>query len=101
MTDRLKVENLYKIFAASPEKAMAMLRTGGAKEEVLAKTGAVVGLNDISFSVPSGAIYVIMGLSGSGKSTLARCINRLNQPTAGRILLDGQDIVAFNDKALR
>jgi glycine betaine/proline transport system ATP-binding protein len=101
MADRLKVENLYKVFASSPEKAMAMLRTGATKDEVLAKTGAVVGLNDISFSVPSGAIYMIMGLSGSGKSTLARCINRLNQPTAGKILLDGQDLVALGDQGLR
>jgi glycine betaine/proline transport system ATP-binding protein len=101
MADRFKVEGLYKIFAAKPEKAMAMLRAGATKEEVQARTGAVVGLDDVSFSVPSGSIFMIMGLSGSGKSTLARCINRLNQPTAGKILLDGEDIVALGDKQLR
>ena len=78
-----------------------MLAAGAKKSEVLAKTGIVVGLNDVSLSVPSGAIYMVMGLSGSGKSTLARCINRLNEPSAGRILLDGRDIVAADEAELR
>ncbi|MFP3562639.1 ATP-binding cassette domain-containing protein, partial [Paraburkholderia sp. SIMBA_049] len=61
----------------------------------------VVGLDDVSLSVPSGAMYMIMGLSGSGKSTLARCINRLNEPSAGKILLDDQDICALDEAGLR
>ncbi|TBU73722.1 proline/glycine betaine ABC transporter ATP-binding protein [Pseudomonas daroniae] len=80
---------------------MELLAQGASKDRILAETSMVVGLNDVSLSVPSGAIYMIMGLSGSGKSTLARCINRLNEPTAGKILLDGQDIVTLNDKDLR
>ena len=63
--------------------------------------GAVVALNGISLSVPAGAIYMIMGLSGSGKSTLARCVNRLIEPTAGRILLDGEDVLAASPQRLR
>lgn len=101
MTERLRVENLYKVFSKSPDPALRMLTAGAKKSEVLAKTGMVVGLNDVSLSVPSGAIYMVMGLSGSGKSTLARCINRLNEPSAGRILLDGRDIVAAGEAELR
>ena len=101
MTERLRVENLYKIFAPSPAKAMALLAAGAGKEKVLAETGAVVGLSNVSLSVPSGAIYMIMGLSGSGKSTLARCVNRLNEPTAGKILLDGLDIAQLPEDELR
>lgn len=101
MTERLRIENLYKVFGGDPERAMSRLRNGSTKEKVLADTGLVVGLNNVSLSVPSGAIYMIMGLSGSGKSTLARCINRLNEPSAGKILLDGEDLVALGERELR
>jgi len=101
LSERLKVEGLYKIFGAAPQKAVAMLENGADKDRVLSELGMVVGLNNVSLSVPSGAIYMIMGLSGSGKSTLARCINRLNEPSAGRILLDGRDIVPLGEAELR
>ncbi len=101
MTERLRVENLYKVFAKTPGPALQMLAGGANKGQVLAKTGSVVGLNNVSLSVPSGAIYMVMGLSGSGKSTLARCINRLNEPSAGKILLDGRDIAAVDETELR
>lgn len=78
-----------------------MLRKGADKDRVLSELGMVVGLDDVSLSVPSGAIYMIMGLSGSGKSTLARCINRLNEPSAGKILLDGRDLVPLGEAELR
>jgi glycine betaine/proline transport system ATP-binding protein len=98
---RLRIENLYKVFSPTPGKAMELLRKGASKDQVFSDTSTVVGLNDVSLSVPSGAIYMIMGLSGSGKSTLARCINRLNEPTAGKIILDGQDIVPLKERELR
>lgn len=101
MNERLRIENLYKIFSDNPEIAMKALRSGAGKEQVLADTRSVVGVNNVSLSVPEGAMYMIMGLSGSGKSTLARCINRLNEPTAGKILLDGQDIVPLKPADLR
>lgn len=101
MTARLKIENLYKIFADDPAPALAMLRGGGSKGRVFEELGQVVGVDDLSLSVPAGAMYMVMGLSGSGKSTLARCINRLNEPSAGRILLDGQDICALDESGLR
>lgn len=101
MSERIRVENLYKIFTSAPQSTLALLREGLNKEQVLAQTGQVVGLNNVSLSVPSGAIYMIMGLSGSGKSTLARCINRLNEPSSGKILLDGQDLVTLSERELR
>ncbi|MBZ9957122.1 glycine betaine/L-proline ABC transporter ATP-binding protein [Mesorhizobium sp. BR1-1-14] len=101
MTDRITVEGVYKIFGRSPESALAMLKSGETKEAVLQKTGQVVGLSDVSLSVPVGSIYMIMGLSGSGKSTLARCINRLIEPNAGRILIDGEEITGASEARLR
>ncbi|AVZ17502.1 TPA: glycine betaine/L-proline ABC transporter ATP-binding protein [Pseudomonas aeruginosa] len=101
MTDRLVVENLYKIFSDKPGPALELLRHGKGRAEVFEELSQVVGLDNVSLKVPSGAIYMIMGLSGSGKSTLARCINRLNEPSAGKILLDGEDICALGEAALR
>jgi glycine betaine/proline transport system ATP-binding protein len=101
MTERLQIQNLYKIFSNSPAPALEILSKGGNKNEVFEKLGAVVGLNNVSLSVPEGAMYMVMGLSGSGKSTLARCINRLNEPSAGKILLDGRDIVPLGEEELR
>lgn len=101
MSERLRIEHLYKVFGKDPSAALRILRSGGTKESVSEKLGQVVGLDDVSLSVPSGAMYMVMGLSGSGKSTLARCINRLNEPSAGRILLDGRDLVPLDERALR
>ncbi|WP_439617327.1 quaternary amine ABC transporter ATP-binding protein [Shinella sp.] len=101
MSERLKIDNLYKIYGGAPEPAISRLRNGATKDRVLAETGLVVGLNNVSLSIESGSIYMIMGLSGSGKSTLARCVNRLNEPSAGKILLDGRDLVALDEQALR
>jgi len=101
MTERLQIQDLYKIFSGKPGPALDILAKGGNKNDVFEKLGTVVGLNNVSLSVPQGAMYMVMGLSGSGKSTLARCINRLNEPSAGKILLDGQDIVPLGEEALR
>lgn len=101
MTDRITVEGLYKIFGKQPDQAIRLLSEGKSKESVLAETDHVVALNDVSLSVPEGSIYMIMGLSGSGKSTLARCINRLIEPSSGRIRLDGEDITEVSEARLR
>ena len=58
-------------------------------------------LNDVSFTVPKGAIYGILGRSGAGKSTLIRCLNLLERPSAGRIMFNGEDIVQFDKARLR
>jgi glycine betaine/proline transport system ATP-binding protein len=97
----LTIEKVYKVFSDHPERALPMLSAGASKDRVQSELGAVVALNGISLSVPAGAIYMIMGLSGSGKSTLARCVNRLIEPTAGRIFLDGEDITAASPQRLR
>lgn len=101
MTDRITIEGVYKIFGKSPQLALSLIKAGEAKETVLAKTGQVVGLSDVSLRVPAGSIYMIMGLSGSGKSTLARCVNRLVEPDAGRILIDGEEITGATEARLR
>jgi glycine betaine/proline transport system ATP-binding protein len=69
--------------------------------ELLAKTGCVAAVRDVSFEVAPGEVFVVMGLSGSGKSTLVRMINRLHDPTAGQVLIDGEDVMQVSDERLR
>ena len=78
-----------------------MQAEGISKAEVLERFDCVVGVADVTLSVPRGEIFCVMGLSGSGKSTLVRHINRLLEPTAGRILVNGEDILSMQDQALR
>ncbi len=95
------VENLYKVFGPSPEEIIPMLQAGKTKNEIMDQTKHGVGVANATFSVQTGEILVVMGLSGSGKSTLVRCINRLIEPTAGRIIVEGQDVCELNTRALR
>ncbi|ETF02754.1 ABC transporter ATP-binding protein [Advenella kashmirensis W13003] len=97
---KIEVKNIYKIFGKEPNKWIDAVRQGISKEELLAKSGHTLGLKDISLSIEEGSIYVIMGLSGSGKSTLIRHFNRLIEPTAGHILVDGTDVVTLGRKEL-
>jgi glycine betaine/proline transport system ATP-binding protein len=98
---KLEIQNLYKVFGPQPKDAVKKLKKGMSKDEMREQTGHVAGLDDISLSIEPGEIFVIMGLSGSGKSTLIRCINRLIEPTAGHVLVDGVDILGLNDQSLR
>ncbi len=98
--DKLVVRNLHKIFGNRPELALRMLEEGRHKDDILKETGQVVGVQDASFTVKKGEIFVIMGLSGSGKSTLIRLLNRLIEPTAGEVLVDGQDVAAMSKSKL-
>lgn len=97
---KIQVDKVYKIFGNRPDDALAEVRAGAQKAEVLQKTGCIVGLKDIDFSIRRGETFVIMGLSGSGKSTLIRHFNRLIEPTAGRILVDGRNIMEMNAQEL-
>jgi glycine betaine/proline transport system ATP-binding protein len=98
---RVEVERVYKIFGRRADEAMRLLREGQSKADVLASTGCVVGVNDLSLRIDAGEIFVIMGLSGSGKSTLVRHFNRLIDPTSGTIRVDGRDILQFDRGTLR
>lgn len=89
---KIVVENLYKVFGPQPQEAIALLKQGWSKDKILAERGAVIGVSDVSFSVEEGEIFVLMGLSGSGKSTLIRLINRLIEPSAGDVYIDGQNV---------
>ncbi|MEG5265240.1 glycine betaine/L-proline ABC transporter ATP-binding protein [Pseudomonas sp. JDS28PS106] len=99
--NKIVVSNVFKIFGNRPDQALALLKDGKSKDQVLAETGCVVGVNDLSLTIGSGELFVIMGLSGSGKSTLVRHFNRLIDPTSGRILVDGEDILRYDMEALR
>ena len=98
---KIKVNKLSKIFGGNPKKGLDLLNKGMNKAEILAKTGMTVGVNQATFEINDGEIFVIMGLSGSGKSTLVRLFNRLIEPTAGQVLIDGVDLVSMNQEQLR
>lgn len=101
MKVKLSVQNLYKIFGEGPKKALALLEQGKNKDEIFAETGQSVGVKDASFDIYEGEIFVIMGLSGSGKSTMVRMLNRLIEPTAGKVLLGDRDIAKMSAAELR
>lgn len=99
----LSVQNLWKVFGPKG-KADNLIGTPEAdlpRPEMLAKTGCVAAVKEISFDVAPGEVFVVMGLSGSGKSTLVRCLTRLIEPTAGTITIDGNDITSASESKLR
>jgi glycine betaine/proline transport system ATP-binding protein len=98
---KIRIENLTKVFGSDPQRALPLLEQGLGKEEIQRRTRLAVGVNRASFEVDQGEVVVVMGLSGSGKSTLVRCINRLIDPTAGTVLVDGEDVTAMDIRELR
>ncbi len=101
MAKQVTIEHAFKVFGDSPQAALELVRQGCSKEEILARTGQSIGVFDAHFTIEPGEIFVVMGLSGSGKSTLVRLLNRLIEPTAGRILVDGVDMGKLSDADLR
>jgi len=97
---KLTVKNVFKVFGKEPKKALKMLEEGKSKEDIFTQTGMTIGVQDASFEIYEGEIFVIMGLSGSGKSTLVRLLNRLIEPTSGQILIDNIDVTNLSDKEL-
>ncbi|MGG1444624.1 glycine betaine/L-proline ABC transporter ATP-binding protein ProV [Brevibacillus laterosporus] len=97
----IEVKNLTKVFGRDPKKVLPLLNEGWTKEKILKETKMTVGVNQASFSIEAGEIFVIMGLSGSGKSTLVRLLNRLIEPTDGHVFINGKDIVSLNHEDLR
>ena len=100
-TDILTVRNLSKIFGPKPERAAELVKQGLGRNEIFERTGNMVAVNDVSLSVKSGEIFVVMGLSGSGKSTLVRLLNRLIEPTSGQVILEDRDIAPMSTSELR
>ena len=98
---KLEIRHLYKIFGADPHRVLPLVQDGMAKSELWEQEKHVVGLRDINVEVKEGDITVMMGLSGSGKSTLIRHLNRLIEPTAGEVLLEGDNILDYGPEALR
>lgn len=98
---KIVVKDTTKIFGKNMKRAVQLLKEGNSKSDILKATGATVGVKNVTFDVNDGEIFVIMGLSGSGKSTLVRMLNRLIDPTVGKILIDGEDIVQMNKEQLR
>lgn len=98
---KIAVKDMVKIFGSHPRKALSLLAEGKSKDEILRDSGQTVGINNISFTVRRGEIFVVMGLSGSGKSTLLRCLNRLIQPSSGSVVIDNIDITGLKEKDLR
>ena len=98
----IKVENVWKIFGNNSQEVIHSIQNNSiSKKEALEKYNAVIGVSDVSFEVLQGEIFCIMGLSGSGKSTLVRHFNRLLEPTSGKILINGIDIMGLDELTLR
>lgn len=96
----IRLEDVTKVFGPRPQRALDLLRQGAGKEEVFQKTRHTVGLFRVSLEVQEGELFVVMGLSGSGKSTLLRTVNRLVEPTEGRVLVRGTEVTALGRKDL-
>ena len=97
---KIELKNVYKIFGEDPQSVLPLVQNGATKEEILEETDHTVGLDNVSISVEEGETFVCMGLSGSGKSTLIRHINRLIDPTVGEVLVDGVNVLEFNESEL-
>ena len=97
----IDIKGLYKLFGNKSEAHMDLVFEGFSKAEILDRTGHTLGLKDINLSIKKSEIFVIMGLSGSGKSTLIRHFNRLIEPSAGQIIVDGDDVMKMDKDALQ
>ena len=97
----IQVNDLYKIFGQNPKRAIPMIKEGMSKGEILKKTGCTIAINGATFEIEQQETFVVMGLSGSGKSTFIRCLNRLIEPTAGEIIVAGEDVMKLEQEKLR
>ena len=98
----IKIENVWKVFGNTSNEALDAIQNKKiSKTEALEKYNSVIGVSDVSFDVKQGEIFCVMGLSGSGKSTLVRHINRLLEPTSGKILINDQDVMSLDRDSLQ
>ena len=102
METAIQIQNVWKIFGNNSKEALDAIQNKNiSKQEALEKYNSVIGVSDVSFDVNKGEIFCVMGLSGSGKSTLVRHINRLLEPTSGKILINNQDVMQFDKDSLQ
>jgi glycine betaine/proline transport system ATP-binding protein len=97
----LDVRGLWKIFGPRADRILGTPLAALGREDLRERTGCVAAVRDVSFAVRPGEVFVVMGLSGSGKSTLVRCLTRLIEPTAGRVVLGGEDVGRASARQLR
>ncbi len=97
----ISVRSLWKVFGPSADKVVGTPLADLSRRDLLNETGCVAAVRDVSFDVAPGEVFVVMGLSGSGKSTLVRCLTRLIEPTAGSVLVSGEDILKASQSRLR
>lgn len=97
----LRATGLTKVFGAREQEALRLAGEGVGRDEIQRRTGSTLAVHDVGFAVERGELFVVMGLSGSGKSTLVRLLNRLVEPSAGTVEVDGQDLRALSDADLR
>ena len=97
---KISCNNVWKIFGPDPKTVLSSSDKDMSRAEVQEKTGHVIAVKDVSFSIQKGETFVVMGLSGSGKSTLVRCLSRLIEPTSGEILIDDTDIMNISANEL-
>jgi glycine betaine/proline transport system ATP-binding protein len=100
-TPTISCRGVWKVFGPHPERVVGSADADLPRTELEAKTGCVAAVRDVSFDVHPGRVFVVMGLSGSGKSTLVRCLSRLIEPTAGNVVIDGEDIASCSPEWLR
>ena len=93
--------NVWKVYGPKAESIVGSADASLSRQELMEKTGCVAAVRDVSFEVLPGEVFVVMGLSGSGKSTLVRCLTRLIEPTAGQVLIDGEDVLKIGEERLR
>lgn len=98
--DKIICSNIWKIFGNDEKKILENLDPNLTRDEVQEKTGHVVAVKNVSFSIQKGETFVVMGLSGSGKSTLVRCLTRLIEPTSGSVIIDDTDVTKISRNSL-
>ena len=101
---KLSCRNVWKVYGENPDQffqnGSGQVDDPGQVGQQIADSGHIGAACNVSFDVHEGEIFIIMGLSGSGKSTMVRCISRLVEPTAGEVLMDGEDLLKISDQDL-
>jgi glycine betaine/proline transport system ATP-binding protein len=101
MSKVIEVKNVSKVFGPNKNEAIRLSKQGFSKDDILKSTGATIALDDVSFEVNDGEIFVIIGLSGSGKSTIVRCLNLLHHPTSGQVIYKGVNLNELKRKEIQ